>query len=188
MQAATADAPADRAVPATDPRGSSGPPVPDRRGAEAIVADPRWRPVDTRIRQLGGRADALIEVLHVVQQQFGFLSTDALAAVSEALAVPPSQVMGVASFYAHFTLVPRGRHDCVICTGTVCYLDGADTILERVERAVRLDGRPASGDGSVSVRGARCVGVCAMSPAAVLDGRLAGRVDAAGLEHELRQW
>ncbi len=155
-------------------------------GAPGIRSDPRWPAVEARVRQLGSGPDALIEVLHIVQQEYGFISTEALAGVCEALGVPPSQAMGVATFYGHFTLEPRGRHDCVVCTGTVCYLDGADAILERLEHAFGVTEGRATADGALTVRGTRCVGVCAMSPAAMLDGRLIGRVDAEGLERELR--
>jgi len=85
--------------------------------------DKKWKMIDARIRRRGRTPDALIEVLHSVQEAFGFLETDVLQYVSEALGVPPSRVYGVATFYSLFTLKPQGEHTVVVCTGTACYIN-----------------------------------------------------------------
>ena len=91
--------------------------------------DKRWRIVDTRMRRLGQRPDALIEVLHAAQEAFGFLDSDTLAYVGGSLGVPLSKVYGVATFYSFFTMAPKGEHACVVCTGTACYINGAGQIV-----------------------------------------------------------
>ena len=96
--------------------------------------DKRWRVVETRMRRLGNRPDALIEALHSAQEAFGFLDDDALRFIGESLLVPPSKVFGVATFYHYFTLKPHGKHTCVVCTGTACYINGAGDIAIRQER------------------------------------------------------
>ena len=87
--------------------------------------DKRWRIVETRMRRLGNRPDALIEALHAAQEAFGYLDDDALRYVADTLTVPPSTTFGVATFYHHFTLKPQGEHTCIVCTGTACYINGA---------------------------------------------------------------
>ena len=91
----------------------------------APTDDKRWRIVETRMRRLGNRRDALVEALHSAQEAFGYIDDDALRYVSDSLAVPPSTVFGVATFYHYFTLKPQGEHTCVVCTGTACYINGA---------------------------------------------------------------
>ncbi len=138
--------------------------------------DKRWRIVDTRMRRMGGRPDALIEVLHSVQEAFGYLDDGALAYVGASLGVPLSKVYGVATFYSFFTLKPHGDHTCVICTGTACYINGASGIVAAIRRALGVKPKETTADGKVSLLTARCLGSCSVAPVMVLDGEVRGRV------------
>src|SRR5256885_16041741 len=100
--------------------------------------DDRWRLVTATMRRHGYQPNALIETLHTVQETFGYLSKDALQYVGAALHVPPSQVYGVATFYPLFTLQPPATHNCIVCTGTACYIKGAAPILAAVEQMVGI--------------------------------------------------
>ena len=91
-------------------------PIPYTKPA-APSDDKRWKIVETRMRRLGDRPQALIEALHAAQEAFGFLDTDALGYIGDTLGVPHSRVYGVATFYSFFTLKPQGEHTCVVCTG-----------------------------------------------------------------------
>ena len=130
------------------------------------------------MRQLGHRRDALIEVLHVTQEVFGYLDTEALAFVGASLGVPLSKVYGVATFYSHFTLRPYGEHICVVCTGTACHISGGAGIVAAVR--ARLDVAPGetTADGALSVLTTRCPGTCSLAPMIVLDGAPIGPVTA----------
>jgi bidirectional [NiFe] hydrogenase diaphorase subunit len=149
-------------------------------GSPAVLAPPsddkRWRIVDTRMRRLGMRPDALIEVLHAVQEAFGYLDLDALGYVAASLGVPPSRVYGVATFYSHFTLKPKGLHACVVCLGTACYINGAAAVLAAVERTSGVRAGETTDDGKLSILTARCLGACSLAPAVVVDGEVHGRV------------
>ena len=138
--------------------------------------DRRWRMVDTRMRRGGNRPDALIEVLHSVQELFGFLDRDALAYVSTSLGVPPSRVFGVATFYSSFKLKPPGDHSCVVCTGTACYISGSAAILERIHDFTGIGPGETTADGRLSVLTAHCIGACSMAPAVIIDGAISGKV------------
>ena len=84
--------------------------------------DRRWKVIGATMRRLGHQRNALIEVLHAVQEVFGYLDDQALRYVAASLRVPPSRAYGVATFYHFFTLKPPGEHTCVVCTGTACYI------------------------------------------------------------------
>jgi bidirectional [NiFe] hydrogenase diaphorase subunit len=144
---------------------------------EAPSDDKRWRIVETRMRRLGNRPDALIEALHSVQEVFGYLDDDSLRYVSESLHVPPSKVYGVATFYHHFTLKPQGEHTCVVCLGTACYINGAGGILKAVKENLDIAPRETTADGKVSLLTARCLGACSLAPVATIDGEVEGRVN-----------
>jgi len=144
--------------------------------------DRRWRMVDSSMRRGGNRPDSLIEVLHTVQELFGYLDRDALAYVGAGLGVPKSRVFGVATFYSFFTLRPPGEHTCVVCTGTACHLAGAPGLVVRVEQLEGAVPGETTADGRLSVLTARCVGACTMAPVVVVDGRINGHVTPDRLE------
>jgi bidirectional [NiFe] hydrogenase diaphorase subunit len=142
-------------------------------------ADGRWARVATRMRQLGRRPDALIEVLHTAQVEFGHLDAEVLARVADGLGVPLSKVYGVATFYSHFTLEPHGEHTCVVCTGTACHISGGAAILAAVQAKLGPEHPTTTADGSLSVLTTRCPGTCSLAPMVLLDGAALGPVTAA---------
>lgn len=149
--------------------------------------DKRWRIVETRMRRMGNRPDALIEALHSAQEAFGFIDDDAMHFVSETLSVPPSKVFGVATFYHYFTLKPGGQHTCVVCTGTACYINGATAILAAINTSFGIKPKQTTPDGKLSLLTARCLGACSLAPAAIVDGQVEGRVGAADFVERLGQ-
>ena len=147
-----------------------------RATPKAPSDDKRWRIVDTRMRRLGRSPTALIEVLHSVQESFGFLDNDALSYVGDSLGVPPSKVFGVATFYSFFTLKPQGEHTCVVCTGTACYINGAAGILSAIEESLGVRPGQTTPDNRLSMLTARCFGACSLAPVAIIDGDVKGKV------------
>jgi bidirectional [NiFe] hydrogenase diaphorase subunit len=130
------------------------------------------------MRRLGNRPDAVIEALHSVQEAFGHIDADAMRYVSDSLAVPPSTVFGVATFYHYFKLTPQGEHACVVCTGTACYIDGALEILDAIRERFEVRPRETTADNKLSLHTGRCFGSCSLAPAAIVDGEVVGRVGA----------
>jgi bidirectional [NiFe] hydrogenase diaphorase subunit len=149
--------------------------------------DKRWKLVDAAMRRNGYSGDALIETLHAVQGCFGYLDHSSLSYVARALRVPPSKVFGVATFYHLFTLTPQGKHTCVICTGTACYINGAAKLLAGVEDEFAVKPGETTRDQSLSVLSARCLGACGLAPAAVFDGRVLGSQTAEELLSEIEE-
>jgi bidirectional [NiFe] hydrogenase diaphorase subunit len=113
-----------------------------------------------------------------VQECFGFLEPASLRYVAESLRVPPSRVYGVATFYHFFTMRPPGRHTCVVCTGTACYIKGAPLLLAELEKSLGIKPGETTPDGNVSLLTARCIGSCSLAPAVVLDQEIAGNLTA----------
>ena len=108
--------------------------------------DRRWKIIDRTMRSYGYAPHSLIQTLHTVQETFGFLDEEAMRYVAEALRVPLSQVYGVATFYHFFTLKPPGEHTCTVCTGTACYIKGAEDLLRAVKQVTGADPGETSGD------------------------------------------
>lgn len=150
--------------------------------------DKRWRIVEATMRRNGYAPHALIETLHSVQEAFGYLDEPALRYTAAALRVPLSKVQGVATFYHFFTLKPQGRHVCVVCTGTACYIKGASALLKTAREAAGLSPGATTPDGEVSLLTARCLGSCSLAPAAVFDGQVQGQVSPELMRRRLQEW
>jgi bidirectional [NiFe] hydrogenase diaphorase subunit len=143
---------------------------------EAPSGDKRWKIVEATARRHGHEPHALIETLHTVQESFGYLDETALRYVAAVLRVPLSRVYGAATFYHFFTLKPKGKHTCVVCTGTACYIKGASTLLSAIEKAHGIKPGETTPDNELSVLTARCLGSCGLAPATVFDGAVLGKV------------
>jgi bidirectional [NiFe] hydrogenase diaphorase subunit len=138
--------------------------------------DKRWKIVEATARRHGREPHALIETLHTVQETFGYLDDIALKFVAMTLRVPLSRVYGAATFYHFFTLKPKGKHTCVVCTGTACYIKGAAALLGAIEGAYGVKPGETTPDNELSVLTARCLGSCGLAPVVVVDGAVHGKI------------
>jgi len=138
--------------------------------------DKRWKILNATMKRNGYEGHALIETLHTAQDSFGYLGDDVLAFVAKYLNVSKSKVYGVASFYHYFTLKPQGKHTCVVCTGTACFIKGADKLAQCVTGKYNVKIGETSTDGQISLLETRCIGACSLAPAVVFDGDVKGNV------------
>lgn len=150
--------------------------------------DKRFKILETHMKRLQFKHDALIEILHKAQELFGFLDLGLLFFVARSLKLPPSRVYGVATFYHYFTLKPKGEHNCVVCTGTACYVKGANLVLQALEQTAGIKAGETTPDNSVSLLTARCIGACGLAPAVVYDGVVTARQDPAAAAAKVKGW
>ena len=150
--------------------------------------DKRWRIVQATMRRNGFERHALIETLHTVQESFGFLDEESLRYIADSLRVPLSQVYGVSTFYHLFSLKPAGKHTCVMCTGTACYIKGIPAMLKAVEEHFDITPGETTNDGQISLMTARCLGSCGLAPVAVFDGEVVGKLSTEHVTDRLEQW
>jgi len=149
--------------------------------------DKRWKIIAATMRKLGNEHYALIETLHSLQQAFGYLDLPGLTYIAASLKIPLSEVYGVATFYNHFMMKPQGKHACVVCTGTACYIKGATELLNSVAAAEHLHPGETTPDNNLSLLTARCFGACGLAPVVVLDGDVVGRVTPDLLQQRLKE-
>lgn len=150
-----------------------------KKKLEHPTNDKRWRLVDATMRRHGHSPNGLIETLHHVQEAFGYLDEASLKYVGLSLKVPLSKVYGVATFYHLFTLKPQGKHTCVVCMGTACYIKGTAEILDQIAEVYGVKAGETTKDNQLSVLTARCVGSCGLAPAVVFDGEVKGKQSSA---------
>ncbi|MEX2549602.1 MAG: bidirectional hydrogenase complex protein HoxE [Nitriliruptoraceae bacterium] len=149
-----------------------------RAGAEAHPSgDERFAILDKALKRSRYAQDQLIEVLHVAQDIFGYLSPDVLIYVGRALELPLSKVFGVATFYHLFTFEAPGDHSATVCTGTACFVKGANDIVLALSREHGVAAGGTTEDGRFTLKTARCLGSCGLAPVVVLDGEVSGHLD-----------
>ena len=126
--------------------------------------DERFAALDKTIERYDYHPDSLIQVLHAAQELFGYLNADVLRYVAGSLKLPIAQVYGVVTFYHLFTMVPRGKHQILVCRGTACHVRGAQVVLERLQQQLGLKEGETTKDNLLSLHSARCIGACSLAP------------------------
>lgn len=130
--------------------------------------------LDAFLRRTRYAQDQLIEALHVAQDLHGHLTDSILLHLARQLGIPPSRVYGVATFYHLFSFDPPGEHTCTVCTGTACFVKGADALVAAVEEQHEVVAGAITADGRLGLTTARCLGSCGLAPVLVLDGEVHG--------------
>lgn len=130
----------------------------------------------------GNRPDALLEILHDLQADLGFIPEAALPALAKALNLSRAEVHGVVTFYHDFRREPAGRHVIKLCRAEACQAMGGNELAAMIERFLSVKLGQTTADGAITVEAVYCLGNCALSPAIMVDGRLVGRVTPAKFE------
>jgi NADH-quinone oxidoreductase subunit E len=117
----------------------------------------------------------LIPILQAVQEEYRYLPEEVLTYVATALGVTPARVYGVATFYAHFALAPKGKHVVRLCDGTACHVKRSLPILEALRERLGLDEkRMTTPDQLFTVETVACLGACGLAPVLVVDEEVHG--------------
>lgn len=125
-----------------------------------------------------GMEGSLLPILHGLQEEFGYVPSEAVPEVALALNISRAEAHGVVSFYHDYRSHPAGRHVLKLCSAEACQSMGGAGIADRVKRELGLGFHETAKDGSVTLEPVYCLGLCACAPAAQLDGRVIGRLDA----------
>jgi NADH-quinone oxidoreductase subunit E len=118
----------------------------------------------------------LVSILQDTQTEIGYLPKEALIELHLQLDVPLSQVYSVATFFKAFSLIPRGRHQISVCTGTACHVRGSESILETFERELNIKAGESDKDLEFTLETVNCVGACALGPIVIIDGKYHGEM------------
>lgn len=124
----------------------------------------------------------LLPILHALQETFGCVTEDAVPLVAESLNLSRAEVHGVATFYHDFRRQPAGRHVLKLCRAEACQAAGGEALAARAEKRLGVAFGDTTADGRVTLEPIYCLGLCSVSPSAMVDGRIVGRVDADKLD------
>lgn len=130
----------------------------------------------------------LIGILHKAQSEFGFLPQKVQETIAEILKMPSSKIYGVVTFYSYFTMEPKGKFPISICTGTACYVKGAEKVLKAFEEKLNIKNGQTTPDGKFSMSSLRCVGACGLAPVVMVGDKVYGSVDPDNVEKILEEF
>lgn len=129
------------------------------------------------IQEMRGLEGPLLPILHGIQEEFGHVPQDSLPVIAEALNISRAEVHGVVSFYHDYRRHPAGRHVLKLCQAESCQSMGSDAVAAKIKQLLGIGFHETTRDGSVTLEPVYCLGLCACSPAAMLDGEVIGRLD-----------
>ena len=127
-------------------------------------------------KSYGNKPGEVINVLHKVQGEYGYLPAEVQELVAKELGIPVSRVYGIVSFYSFFTMTPKGEHPISVCLGTACYVRGAEKVLDELKRQLGIGVGEVTPDGKFSLTCLRCVGACGLAPVIEVGDKVYGRM------------
>lgn len=132
------------------------------------ITDDMWARIDRIIHANRSIAGSIIATLRESQNVVGYLPVELLDYISAGLNLPSSDVYGVASFYALFSMQPKGRHTIKLCLGTACYVKGIKEVMSRIENQYKVKEGDTTEDRRFTLEGVRCLGACGLAPVMVI--------------------
>ena len=143
---------------------------------KAKITDQQLAKINEIIDKYKDTQGALIPTLHEVQEYYGYLPIEVQELIAEGLHIPLAEVYGVVSFYAQFSIQPKGKYNIKVCMGTACYVKGAGKILEKFESLLGIKAGTTTEDGEFGIEACRCVGACGLAPVVMVNGEVYGRL------------
>lgn len=138
--------------------------------------DERLEKLQQVIEHYKGTKGALIPVLHEAQDIYGYLPLEVQKVISEGLDVPLAEIYGVVTFYAQFSLQPKGKYKINVCLGTACYVKGAAKLIDKIKEKLGIEVGECTEDGKFSLDATRCIGACGLAPVMTINDDVYGRL------------
>lgn len=132
--------------------------------------------------------DNLIPILQAIQTKEGFLSKEAIIEVGQHLKIPTSKIFGVATFYNQFRFEPFGKYHIQICRGTACHVLGSNTVLQEVEKHLKVKAGQTTRNGLFSIEVVACIGACGLAPVITVNGEFHAKVSAQSIKEIIEEY
>jgi len=143
----------------------------------STLQDCQIKTIQDICKSFGNQSGELINVLHKTQETFGYLPEEVQRVIAKELNISVANVYGVVTFYAFFTMKPKGKHKISVCLGTACYVRGADKVVDELKKELSINVGEVTTDGKFSLDCLRCVGACGLAPVVLVGDKVYGRVE-----------
>lgn len=130
------------------------------------------------IAKYKGEKGSLMPIMQEAQGIYGYLPYQVQKIISDETGIPLEKIYGIATFYAQFSMSPKGNYQVSVCLGTACYVKGSGEILEKCEEVLGIKDGECTPDGVFSIETCRCVGACGLAPVMIVGGDVYGKITA----------
>ena len=144
--------------------------------------------LDAVIKQNSGDKSRLMAVMQEAQGIYGYLPIEVQNKIAEGMNVPLEKVYGVATFYAQFSLSPKGDNHVAVCLGTACYVKGSGAIYDKFQELLGIGGDECTPDRRFSLTASRCIGACGLAPVLTVNEDVYGRLTADDVEDIIKKY
>ena len=131
---------------------------------------------------------ALMPILQKAQDIYGYLPIEVQTMIAEEMEIPLEKVYGVVTFYAQFSINPKGKYKISVCLGTACYVKGSGDIYEKLQEKLGIKGGEITPDGKFSLDACRCIGACGLAPVLTVNEDVYGRLTVDDVESILAKY
>jgi len=132
--------------------------------------------------------DSLISLLQDIQENEGYLSEEAIVKTGEKLKIPTSKIYGVATFYNQFRFEPTGKYHVMVCRGTACHVLGSLTVLQELEKVLKIKAGQTTRDGLFSIEVVACMGACGLAPVININGSFYAKVTSESIKEIIESY
>lgn len=130
----------------------------------------------------------LIQILNEVQENYGYIPKYSQISISEYLDIPLAEIYGVITFYARFTLKPKGKYNVAVCLGTACFVKGSEKVLDKAKEILKIDVGETTEDGKFSLEATRCIGACGLAPVFTVNEEVYGKATPELMEKVIEEY
>ena len=130
----------------------------------------------------------LMAVMQQAQDVYGYLPLEVQKMIAEGMDVPTEKVYGIATFYAQFSLSPKGKYNISVCLGTACYVKGSGEMFDKLQELLGIGAEECTPDGKFSLTACRCIGACGLAPVLTVNEEVYGRLSAKDMESILAKY
>ena len=132
--------------------------------------------LDKAIEAVNGEKGAVMRVLQSAQEIYGYLPVEVQKHISLKMGVSMAEIYGIATFYAQFSLSPKGEYNISVCLGTACYVKGAQDLVDRISEKLGIGPDECTPDGKFSLEACRCIGACGLAPVLTVNDEVYGKL------------
>jgi len=140
------------------------------------------------IAELQNEKGSLMPILQKAQDIYGYLPYEVQKIISDAMNVPIEKIYGIVTFYAQFSLYPKGKYKISVCLGTACYVKGSGDIYDKLIEKLGIQGGECTPDGKFSLEACRCVGACGLAPVMTINDDVYGKMTVDKIDEVLAKY
>lgn len=144
--------------------------------------------IDAIIERYDGKGSAILAILQDIQTKEKYLPQEALEHLGMRLHIPLNRIYRIATFFRAFSLMPRGRHEIVVCLGTACHVRGGQRIVDQFTMALGIRSGETTPDRNFTLETVNCLGVCAAGPVVAIDGQYFGKMSPIKVEETIKKF